>query len=53
MREVGLHLPPSTVVRQLSAAYKQLIQIARALAARATVISFDEPTSSLSLMGSR
>ena len=49
MGEVGLHLPPSTVVRQLSAAYKQLIQIARALAARATVILLDEPTSSLSL----
>jgi ribose transport system ATP-binding protein len=49
MREVGLHLPPSTVVRQLSAAHKQLIQIARALAARATVILLDEPTSSLSL----
>jgi ribose transport system ATP-binding protein len=49
MEEVGLHLPPSTVVRQLSAAYKQLIQIARALAARATVILLDEPTSSLSL----
>jgi ribose transport system ATP-binding protein len=49
MREVGLHLAPSTTVRQLSAAYKQLIQIARALAARATVILLDEPTSSLSL----
>ena len=49
MREVGLNLPPSTVVRQLSAAHKQLIQIARALAARATVILLDEPTSSLSL----
>jgi ribose transport system ATP-binding protein len=49
MQEVGLDLPPSTVVRQLSAAHKQLIQIARALAARATVILLDEPTSSLSL----
>ena len=49
MREVGLNLPPSTVVRRLSAAHKQLIQIARALAARATVILLDEPTSSLSL----
>ena len=48
MREVGLNLPPSTIVRQLSAAHKQLIQIARALAARATVILLDEPTSSLS-----
>src|SRR3984893_13912660 len=49
MREVGLNLAPSAVVRQLSAAHKQLIQIARALAARATVILLDEPTSSLSL----
>ncbi|MBV8831958.1 MAG: sugar ABC transporter ATP-binding protein [Acidobacteriaceae bacterium] len=48
MQQVGLNLPPSTVVRQLSAAHKQLIQIARALAARATVILLDEPTSSLS-----
>ncbi len=48
MRQVGLTLPPSTVVRQPSAAHKQLIQIARALAARATVILLDEPTSSLS-----
>ena len=49
MHEVGLSLPPSTVVRHLSAAHKQLIQIARALAARATMILLDEPTSSLSL----
>jgi ribose transport system ATP-binding protein len=48
IRQVGLDLPPSTIVRQLSAAHKQLIQIARALAARATVILLDEPTSSLS-----
>jgi ribose transport system ATP-binding protein len=48
MREVGLHLPPTTVVRHLSAAHKQLIQIARTLAARAKVILLDEPTSSLS-----
>lgn len=48
MRQVGLNLPPSLPVRQLSAAHKQLIQIARALAARATVILLDEPTSSLS-----
>lgn len=48
MRQVGLDLPPSTIVHGLSAAHKQLIQIARALAARATVILLDEPTSSLS-----
>jgi ribose transport system ATP-binding protein len=48
LREVGLHLPATAVVRRLSAAQKQLIQIARALAARAKVILLDEPTSSLS-----
>jgi ribose transport system ATP-binding protein len=48
MREVGLHLSPTIVVRRLSAAHKQLIQIARTLAARAKVILLDEPTSSLS-----
>jgi ribose transport system ATP-binding protein len=48
MREVQLRLPPTTVVRRLSAAHKQLILIARALAARAKVILLDEPTSSLS-----
>jgi ribose transport system ATP-binding protein len=48
MRQVGLNLPASLPVRHLSAAHKQLIQIARALAARATVILLDEPTSSLS-----
>jgi len=44
---VGLSLPPNTVVKRLSAAQKQLIQIAKALAARARVLLLDEPTSSL------
>jgi ribose transport system ATP-binding protein len=48
MRAVGLNLPPHQLVRRLSAGQKQLLQIARALAAQATVILFDEPTSSLS-----
>jgi ribose transport system ATP-binding protein len=48
MRAVGLNLAPDQIVRQLSAGQKQLLQIARALAGQATVILFDEPTSSLS-----
>ena len=44
---VGLGLPPSTVVKDLSAAQKQLIQLAKALAANARVLLLDEPTSSL------
>jgi len=44
---VGLAVPPNMVVRNLSAAHKQLAQIAKALAADARVLLLDEPTSSL------
>lgn len=47
MDMVGLDVPPNTVVRRLSAAHKQLAQIAKALAADARVLLLDEPTSSL------
>jgi ribose transport system ATP-binding protein len=45
---VGLDLDPKTPMRRLSAARKQLAQIAKALAANAKVLLLDEPTSSLS-----
>jgi ribose transport system ATP-binding protein len=45
---VGLSLPPTTTIKNLSAARKQLVQIAKALAANARVLLLDEPTSSLS-----
>jgi len=48
MDTVGLKFPPTTVMRRLSAAHKQLAQIAKALAANARVLLLDEPTSSLS-----
>ena len=44
---VGLQLAPTTPVANLSAATKQLIQIAKALAANARILLLDEPTSSL------
>ncbi|QDT10475.1 sugar ABC transporter ATP-binding protein [Stieleria marina] len=45
---VGLeHLDPQSVVGDQSVATQQLIEIARALAANAKIILFDEPTSSL------
>ena len=44
---VGLPLPPDAVIKRLSAAHKQLVQIAKALAADARVLLLDEPTSSL------
>lgn len=47
MDEVGLELSPQQKVRSLSAAHKQLIQIAKALSADTWVLLLDEPTSSL------
>lgn len=47
MDRVGLNLDPSMPVRNLSAAHKQMIQIAKALSSEAKVLMLDEPTSSL------
>jgi ribose transport system ATP-binding protein len=47
MDQVGLDLPADTVIRKLSPAHKQLVQIAKALSAEARVLLLDEPTSSL------
>lgn len=44
---VGLDVRPTEKIAQLTAAQKQLIQIAKALSARAQYILLDEPTSSL------
>ena len=49
MEMVDLQLPPETLVSELSAAQKQLAQIARALSGGAVVLLLDEPTSSLTL----
>jgi ribose transport system ATP-binding protein len=47
MEMVGLAVAPGAVIRRLSAAQKQLAQIAKALASKARVLLLDEPTSSL------
>jgi ribose transport system ATP-binding protein len=44
---LGLSLPPGTLVRDLSVAQQQLVEIARALADAARVLILDEPTASL------
>jgi ABC-type sugar transport system ATPase subunit len=50
LTELGQHrtLPLDAEVRQLSAAQRQLVEIAKALALNANLIIFDEPTASLS-----
>lgn len=47
MERVGLDMDPTIPVRNLSAAHKQMIQIAKALSSEAKVLLLDEPTSSL------
>ena len=47
MERVGLDLDPTVPVQNLSAAHKQMIQIAKALSSEAKVLMLDEPTSSL------
>src|SRR4029078_6812462 len=44
----GLDLPPTRLVRDLSVAQQQMVEIARALSVRSRLIIMDEPTSALS-----
>ena len=44
---VGLHLNPSTKASDLSVGQQQLVEIAKAISKKATVLILDEPTSSL------
>jgi ribose transport system ATP-binding protein len=48
LRQVGLDIPPQTLVSTLSPGRQQMVEIAKALSAQARVLIMDEPTSSLS-----
>jgi ABC-type sugar transport system ATPase subunit len=45
--EVGLHISPKTIMRKLSVAQTQLVEIAKAICWNAQIIIMDEPTSAL------
>ena len=47
-RRIGLDVDPATIVRDLSVAEQQMVEIARALSMRSRLIVMDEPTSALS-----
>ena len=47
LKMVGLSISPTDKIQHLTAAQKQLIQIAKALSSNAKYILLDEPTSSL------
>ncbi|MEM9345147.1 MAG: sugar ABC transporter ATP-binding protein [Planctomycetota bacterium] len=46
--EIGLGLPPTTSVSELSTGRQQMVEIAKAISTSARVIIMDEPTASLS-----
>ena len=48
IKGLGLDVPPQVLVRNLSPAQKQLIEIAKAVSKNARVLIMDEPTSTLS-----
>ncbi len=45
--KLGIDISPSKMVSELDASYKQMVEIARALLAEASIIIMDEPTASL------
>ena len=47
MDEVDIHIDPDAIVRSLSTAQRQMVEILRAMSYGAKFIIFDEPTSSL------
>ncbi len=46
-RKMNVQLDPRTMVRDLDASYKQIVEICRAMMMKAAVIIMDEPTTSL------
>ena len=48
LRRLALEVGPTTKVKRLSIAQRQMVEIAKALIKNARIIAFDEPTSSLS-----
>ena len=49
LARLDLRLSPRTLLRDLSTAHKQMVEIARAISLNANVLIMDEPTSSLTL----
>jgi len=53
LKMIGLDIPPTTIIGGLSAAKKQMIEIAKALASETKLLLLDEPTSAISEIEAR
>jgi ribose transport system ATP-binding protein len=49
LKQLGLNLPPKTVLSRMSIAQQQMVEVAKALSLNARLLIMDEPTSSLTL----
>ncbi|MBN2019441.1 MAG: sugar ABC transporter ATP-binding protein [Sedimentisphaerales bacterium] len=49
LQELGLNLPASTLLSQMSIAHQQMVEVAKSLSLNARLLIMDEPTSSLTL----
>ena len=47
LRQVGCEVPPQTLIRDLSVAQKQMVEIAKALSYHARLVIMDEPSATL------
>ena len=47
LERVGLNLPPTTLMKRLSTAQQQMVEIAKALSFDSEIIIMDEPTASI------
>ena len=47
LKEVGLHIDPNTIIKNMGVGQQQLVEIAKALSKNVKVLILDEPTSSL------
>jgi len=53
LRELGIEIDPDVIVRRLSVAEQQLIEIAKAISEESTLLVMDEPTAALGLSEAR
>ena len=51
--ELGIHIDPNAIVRSLSVAEQQLVEIAKAISEDSTLLIMDEPTAALGLSETR